>query len=389
MTEDGGGVFFYPHVHREEPWTNVNKFLDGFGVQFGPYAKKPYAMTDSEIVKGLDAPGGVSYTLEFAHPDEWTILAKDADGKPVAAARKVGKGRMLVFGMNLIGPRSQKDGPLFCQDLVHEMFRWVSAGKDIVPGETPAANHIYPEQKMELGAVVLHYNQYLAEYADKVGEYYKEVKPLLRKWMGVPLKALDKSKSAQGQLHVYLLPCGDWAWSGGDKIGVAVFWGNFPEVPIDVIGVLAHELQHSWMHGYTENFNAGEAIAIYAGYKVLHWMGYEDTWKRFTEGLDKKLSDEKFAEWRKQDYKKDPTNKYIVAMWGIEKKYGEQTYTKYVQTRDKLAPPSAGPTNDSDGVWLWSRTTGEDMFPYFRSLGYDVDPSKVQLPAAKEALQEK
>jgi hypothetical protein len=382
MEKDGGGVFMYCHVVAEEPYPNLNKFLQGFGFEFGPRAKLPIKLVGSELTTGVSLQASASYVLELATPEGWTILARDAQGKPVVAIRQLGRGRLVACGMNVLGGRRRKRGKLLNQDSVQRMFEWCSQGKEIQAGKHPPARDIWPERTLELGSITVHYSDYLAPYAEKVGEYYLQMRPHMEKWMGVPLLAGARTDNGAhtGKMDAYLLPCGDWAWSGGPRIGIAVFWGGFPEVPTDVIAVMSHELNHSWVHGYGVNFTGHEGLAIYAGAKMLQLMGFRKAWDKYVKTLRSLAAN---AEFRKKPAKEEPTGKYQVVLYEFEGKYGKDIVARYYRARQKHLTKAGRHANDHDAVWLWSKVTGEDQFPYFRAMGYDVDPSKVSLPAAK------
>jgi hypothetical protein len=80
--------------------------------------------------------------------------------------------------------------------------------------------------------------------------------------------------------------------------------------------------------------------------------------------------------------KENPTTKYQIVLMQLERKYGERIVARYFQLRQKYCLPTGYRTNDSDAVWLWSQAAGEDLFPFFKSFGYEVDKEKVAVPAA-------
>jgi len=384
MTRDGGGVFVFCHIPgKEKPWPNVAKLTEQFGYRHGPHAKGPMKLVDHELTADVRVPTFAGRTLVLAKPASWQVLVRDAEDRPLLAVRPMGKGRLVVTGCDIVRGRREGDkAPHY--SLVHKLLVWCSQGKSAQP--KPRRSEVGPEHALQLDDITIRHNDYLADFAQTMGAYYQKIRPRMAEWMGVPMRVGQKDEKGKhtGKIDLYLLPCGDAGWSVGHAIGVAVFWGGFPKVKTGVIGVMGHELHHSWIKGYGSNFIGHEAWAIYAGSKMCQKLGYQDAWEAYTARLAKTAASEKFQQTKGL---KNPTVTYQIVLWHMEQLYGEDVVKRYFRLREKLVVPTGHRTTDHDAAWLWTQATGEDQFAYLRSMGYDVDIDKVTLPAARAAIE--
>ena len=112
-----------------------------------------------------------------------------------------------------------------------------------------------------------------------MGEIYLRVKPVIEQRMGVPL-----SEGMAGEIG--LLATGGGGFSSGRTLGLAVFWGGFPEQEDSMIEFITHESVHSWVLPFAEVWN--EPIATYVGNLVMIDMGYEsEAMKRIQSTIER------------------------------------------------------------------------------------------------------
>ena len=86
----------------------------------------------------------------------------------------------------------------------------------------------------------MRYSDYLKPYAKDMMAIYQRSVPVMEKRMGVPLSEGMASE-------IGLLATGGGGFSGGRMIGLAVFWGGFPEREDSMIEFITHESIHSWV----------------------------------------------------------------------------------------------------------------------------------------------
>ena len=59
--------------------------------------------------------------------------------------------------------------------------------------------------------------------------------------------------------------------------------------------------------------------------------------------------------------------------------HGPGAMAKYFQTKRRLIERDREDYSMDDAVAVWSVAVGEDLFPWFQSLAFDVDPSRTDL----------
>jgi hypothetical protein len=201
----------------------------------------------------------------------------------------------------------------------------------------------------------------------------------MRQRMGVPL-----SEGMAGAIG--LLATGGGGFSSGRMLGLAVFWGGFPEREDGMIEFITHETVHSWVLPFAEIWN--EPIATYVGDLVMADMGHEE------EGMKRIQSNIARAT------KIDPTMKLYdlsgkslkdippltggqanhmhwgKTFWIFEqlRKENPDVLADYFRAKRKLAIPGQLKKYDTNAtVAVMSVAMGRDMFPWFREHGFDVD----------------
>ena len=231
-------------------------------------AKKPFKGVAPAIAGEIAGNGDA---LKLEDPKAWEVLIADADSKPVLARKHLGRGTLVVGARGLAG--SNPDA----KDNINASW-WrpllvsAAAGKVIDPTKPFNGRGLgdldYTEK---LGRLTLRYSDYLKPYARDMMAIYQRTVPFMEKRMGVPLSEGMASE-------IGLLATGGGGFSGGQMIGLAVFWGGFPEREDSMIEFITHESIHSWVLPFPEIWN--EPIATYVGDLVMGDMGYQDEAKR-------------------------------------------------------------------------------------------------------------
>jgi hypothetical protein len=354
-----------------------------FGCEFEARAKKPFksvapAIT-GEIVGGGDA-------LKLQDPKGWEVLIADADSQPVLARKRVGRGTLVVGARALAG--SNPDA----KDNINASW-WrpllvsAAAGKTIDPAKPFKSRGLgeldYTEK---MGRLTLHYSDYLKPYARDMMAIYQRSVPFMEKRMGVPL-----SEGMASQIG--LLATGGGGFSGGQMLGLAVFWGGFPERDDGMIEFITHESIHSWVLPFAEVWN--EPIATYVGDLVMGDMGYPDEAKRRIQATierakridptmkrydlqGKSLSGAPALEGgRANDMHWGKT----FWVWEELRRQDPDILAHYFQAKRQLAKPGSLKEYDLNAtVAVLSIAMKKDLFPWFREHGFDVDRARSSIP---------
>ncbi len=238
----------------------------------------------------------------------------------------------------------------------------------------------------DLGTIKLHYSEYLKPYAKAMGEIYLRVKPVIEQRMGVPL-----SEGMAGEIG--LLATGGGGFSSGRTLGLAVFWGGFPEQEDSMIEFITHESVHSWVLPFAEVWN--EPIATYVGNLVMVDMGYEsEAMKRIQNTIERASKIDPTMTLYDLDGKSlkgdvEPLNgdKANAMHWGKTFWIFEQLRQEnpdivadYFKAKRRMAVPGKLKKYDMNAtVAVLSVAMGRDMFGWFREYGFDVDKARSEI----------
>ena len=375
---EGGGVVLLGSARDQ----GQNDLAKHFGCAFGDRAKPPLTSKAGPDPGTLTGRGD---TLRLGEPALWDVLAEDAAGQPVVARRKVGRGVLLAGARGLAGSNPDASDDInagFWQALLPEL----ATGKPVDPRKPFHGRGIGQlENSEKLGDITLRYSDYLQPYAAKMAAIYQRCVPVIEKRMGVPL-----SKGMASEIG--LLSTGGGGFSSGQTLGLAVFWGGFPDREDNMIEFITHEATHSWVLPFPEIWN--EPIATYVGNLVMMDMGYAEEGQRRIKDTIARAS------------RIDPTMKlYDIAgkspsgappleggaandmHWGKSYWIFEQLrerdpdfLARYFQTKRRLAKPGEVARYDEHTtVAVLSAALGRDLFPWFRECGFTVDPAKSAL----------
>jgi hypothetical protein len=376
---EGGGVLLLGSA-ADKPQNALARTL---GCEFAGPAQKPLKASTA-TVSGEIAGGGD--TLKLLEPKTWEVLIVDANGNPVLSRKGVGKGTLIVGARGLAGSNpNAKDnintswwGPLLVQ---------AATGKAIASGKPLNSRGLEELDYTEkAGRLTLHYSDYLKPYAKDMLAIYQRSVPVIEKRMGVPLS----EGMATG---IGLLATGSGGFSSGRMIGLAVFWGGFPEREDSMIEFITHESTHSWVLPFPEIWN--EPIATYVGDLVMADMGYkEEAMRRIKSTIERgsRLDPSmKLYDLQGQSLTGAPAlegSKANDMHWGKTFWVFEQLRQQdpdivahYFQAKRRLAKPGAVDRYDVNAtVAVLSAAMKRSLFPWFKECGFNVDPTKSKIP---------
>jgi len=375
----GGGVLLLGSA-GDKP---QNDLARTWGCEFEGGAKRPFKGSVPAIT-GEIAGGGDALKLE--DPKAWEVLIADADGKPVLARKQVGPGMLLAGARGLAGSNPDAKDNINAS-WWRPLLVGAAKGKTIdltKPFNGRGVGELDYTEK--LGRLTLRYSDYLKPYARDMMAIYQRTVPFMEKRMGVPLSEGMASE-------IGLLATGGGGFSGGQTIGLAVFWGGFPEREDSMIEFITHESIHSWVLPFPETWN--EPIATYVGELVMGDMGYQDEAKRRIQATIERAS------------RIDPTMKrYDLQgnslsgaaplqggrandmhwgktfwVWEELRRQDPDVLAHYFQAKRQLAKPGSLKEYDLNAtVAVLSIAMKKDLFPWFRECGFDVDHARSPIP---------
>lgn len=369
--EGGGGLLLMADGRgaAEGKPLPIGALAKTFGVDFRREAAKPPIRAI-----GPGAPTEVEFagggTLELTGP--WRTLATAEGGVVVFAGRPYGAGRVLAASRGLLGSRPDASDPLN-QSWIRTQIAWLTANKRVDPNRPP--RHAFAELTRQVGPLTLEFHEGTEKFADDISREYKEIRPHLVAITGV--------EPAPGMItRMLMLPTGGGGFSSGERIAIGAWWGDYPTHRYPMVELISHEAGHSWVLPHPEPV-WNEPIATYLGILVGRRMMMpeaDETLKRAIEAA------------RRQDPnldkidigKPDAPN---AVVWGktyflfeeIERLHGPGTLAKYFQAKRRLVPATRPGYSLDDSVAVWSAAVGQDLFPFFRKHGIDVDRSRTDL----------
>jgi hypothetical protein len=333
------------------------------------------------------------------HTDDWSVVERGSEGKPVIITRKYGKGYVSVIGHEEILQTDRKDSEeetAAKNAILFGELKRVSAGKTPVGGEPryPVAGGggggIYPELEKHFSDIVLFFaaNQ-RPELLRTVDEDIPKAKELIEGWL--------PSKPTLEPMYLILSSGGGGGWA------VNAFKpkenGIISLSPSGIISIFAHELAHT-MNGPVNDMdgiagiapvpNRGEAHAGWFQGKIDAWFDDEmknravkncnnlfdfdptgSTLNLVTHYENEKLTEEfgKGKDWTKTWW-----------IWQkLDDRYGPVWYPrwKWVQHTRWAGDPEHRLTWD-EMVEDMSIAVGEDLFPFLRNAGLSLEKSRFE-----------
>lgn len=376
---DGGGVLVLGDyaTFRDEKQYQLNALAKRFKAEFvNQKANKPLKGSSFLSDKKIDSYS--PKTIKLAPQSGWQVLITDAKGFSVLARRRIGKGMIIVASRALCGHRPDASDPINA-DWWKPLLVELSAGKPVDPKRRPRTQ--MPENQTDRDRLPIQYSDYMKPYADAIYGVYDRCFPVIEKVMGVP--------PSKGMLtKLILLPTGGGGFSSGSAIGLAAWWGNFPEKKYGMVELISHESTHSWVHPFTEPM-WNEGIATYIGILVGMEMGLEKDAAATLEGWIKgaKRYDPDMTKCDLANGKGLPHSvRMAKPMWIFEqlRKEKPDIVARYFQTKRKLASPdNIKKYTADDSVAVLSIAMGKDLFPWFQSLGVTVKKENAQIKIKK------
>lgn len=373
--QQGGGVVLLGSARD----TSQNTLAGQFGCSFGKPSQKPLKSVSDRIVGKIVGGGD---TIELHEPGQWHVLLADEQNRPVLASRMVGKGTLLVGARGLAGqnPNAQDNiNASWWQPLLVE----AASGKTVDSAKLFRSRGIGQLEHTEhLGSITLRYSDYLKPYAQSMADIYLRCRPAIEKRMGVPLSEGMASE-------IGLLATGGGGFSSGRTLGLAVFWGGFPDREDSMIEFITHESVHSWVLPFPEIWN--EPIATYVGNLVMIDMGHEEEALRRIEATIRRASridptmklydlrGKGRAGARELDRGEANNIHWGKTYWIFEqlRKDNPQVVEQYFQAKRRLATPDKIKRYDENvTVALLSIAMKRDLFPWFKEHGIEVDCDK-------------
>ncbi len=361
FAERGGGLLLMADARDGD--AELNRVAERLDASFAPTPAqgKPKgvgAYADREI----EFRGGGTLKTSNA----WTTLAADSDGRPLLARRTLGTGHVLMGARGMFGSHPDRDDSIN-RELVRELLLELVKGKPVVAGKRPRGQ--FAELTRELGTLTLEFHEGTKQFADAIVAEYQEVRKHLVAVTGV--------EPSPGMItRLLLLPTGAGGFSSGERIAIGAWWGDFPKQRYPMIELIGHEAGHSWVLPHPEPV-WNEPIATYLGIQVGKRMGMGDEAQRVLDGAIQRAK-RTDPEMNQVDIGAKGAPNDVV--WGktywifeqLEAKYGPGVLAKYFQAKRRLAPASLKGYTLDDAVAVWSTAVGEDLFPWFRSLGISV-----------------
>lgn len=320
---------------------------------------------------GLEFRGGRVFEIGLG----WTLLVVDAKGEPLLAKRRHGKGWVLLGSRGLFGHQPDAKDPINAA-WVTPLLVELATTKTIDP-ERPHQGP-FAEHAREIGPLTLEYTDGTRPYADSIATEYELVRP--------HLVALTGVEPAPGMIkRLLVLPTGGGGFSSGERIAIAAWWGDYPKQRYPMVELIAHEAGHSWVLPQPEPL-WNEPIATYLGIQVGKRLGMEDAQRTLDAQLAAGRKHD--PDWSKVDPLADDAPRDLV--WGksyyvfeeLERLHGPGALAKYfVAKRSLVAKDRRGYSMD-DCVAVWSRAVGKDLYPWFRTLAFQVDAARSDLAPA-------
>ncbi|MEY4828991.1 MAG: hypothetical protein RLZZ562_787 [Planctomycetota bacterium] len=305
--------------------------------------------------------GGPRLALDGA----WTSLVVDADARPLLAMRAIDKGTLLVGSRGLFGSNPDASDPINASWITPLLLH--ATAKLRVDADKPHRS-TWAEDTLELGPLTLEFHDGTAPYARAIADEYAAIRPHLVAITGVePSPGMIK--------RLLALPTGGGGFSSGERIAIGAWWGDYPKTRYPMVELIGHEAGHSWVLPHPEPL-WNEPIATWLGIEVGRRMGLKDADETIRRQIAlARRHDPKFD-------KVDPLspNAHRDLVWGksffvfeeLEKKHGPGAMAKYFRTKRELLKADRPRYTFDDLVAVWSRAVGENLFPWFQSLGFVV-----------------
>ena len=307
---------------------------------------------------------------------------RDAAGQVIAARRTLGKGKLLVASRALVGRQPNAKDPINA-GWWQVLLRGLASGKSVDRSRRP--DHHRAENVVNRGGLNIRYSDYMEPFADEIFKIYQQCRPVQERILGVP--------PAKGMLtSLILLPTGGGGFSSGRTIGLGTWWGGFPKRRYGTSELLGHEATHSWVLPFAEPM-WNEGIATYVGIQLGRELGHtaeaERTLANWIKGArrhDPKMTKCDLAHGKGLPHSVGMAKPMWI--WEQLRKDTPDMLARYFRAKRKLVDPARHKRYTADDcVVVLSVAAGRDLFPWFRSLGIQVDRTKaaIRVPDSSKA----
>jgi len=361
FAQSGGGVVLM--LDGADPMPPGVALAEAFGARVTrTAAKRPLRGKEAEEISFRS---GTVLDLDTA----WTVLVRDAEDHPVLAKRAHGLGSVLVGSRGLFGQRPDASDPINAAWITPLLVECAQA-KSIDPKSPHSST--WAELSKQVGPLTLEYHLGTANFADRIAEEYLAIRPHLVAITGV--------EPAPGMIKkLLILPTGGGGFSSGERIAIGAWWGNYPEQRYPMVELIGHEAGHSWVLPHPEPL-WNEPIATWLGIQVGRRMKMPEADEALTRQIAKaRALDPEFdaLDPLAADAPRDLVwGKSFFVFEDLERRFGPGAMAKYFRTKRALVAAGRSRYTMDDCVAVWCEATGEDLFPWFRSLAFDVDAAR-------------
>ncbi|MCG2770106.1 MAG: hypothetical protein L6435_17295 [Anaerolineae bacterium] len=344
----------------------LNDLATVFGAQFitNAYAVQPYSIRPHETtaeVTTLETKGCVGGIL--ALDANWVPLVTDSTGQPLMAVRQFGSGRIFLSAEDCI-----LANPPINLTFILNVVSWLTDGQQTrYPGTTPE-QRVEPELMQIMPHVTVRYAASLGDRFQFVQDNFPTIYNNLKSMTAV---------EPVYDLRILCLATGGGGYSGGQEIGVGIL-----TVDHSVIGVLTHEMAHSW------NEPGGfPGAALEEGWASLMAIRVQDQMGCHSEAAAHR------AVFEAQFRRLDPTGTELdlnadatgiplgdlqaymgKAMWvfeTLEGNYGADFFSRLMPLHRQWVQSgqASNPVTMGDFIAMMSEVAGTDLGPFFQSIG--------------------
>jgi len=353
-----------------KPGVPAEKLARRFG--FGVKAGGGGPLRATEAIVALGAPKQIptrAVRYHLAPAAGHTVLVQDARGNNVAAARTVGKGKVVVWAddhayWDFCAQRDRQTGQVASGPATTAVFKWL-VGK-ARGGTKGRVRRVFAENVEARRSLIFRYSLPSAKAAKGRIAQVDRVMAVVRKCNGM-------LPPAKPPFTIHWLSAGGGGWAGPHGAGVCVY-GKDPAFPIKVMG---HELTHSTTGPWPRAFNEGWAVIV--GMRSAEAFGFADSarleLKRNLKGLNRVDRSRRTLDM--MDSMTGPPNhnyqkKAIWMLLELEKRYGADFMVRFLARRSKrygirkainlqqtfeLFAETAGDPN----IWTWFKQCGTSV----------------------------
>jgi hypothetical protein len=374
----GGGLMIAgtrPHDEATARDWSMNRLTGAFGAGFIPAGES------------VDGRRCAALKLD----ETWTPLVKGSNGQPVRASRAYGKGRVMIWeDLGRFTPAKElpEEKRLAMRKESSDALTWLAANKPPVGGDwrMPGSGGagIFPEKEIRLDDMVVYYAANQPPSTLKcIEESIPRATLLLNQWF----------PSRKSEEPYPLVICagggGGWAINTTPRMSAVIEYQ-----PLAILGVFAHELLHTRggplnakdeLAASSPHGNQGEAHAGWFQGKISASFGdRKDLSNRNCNSIldhEKRLGMK--IDLAKFDIKKYGHGTDWTKFWWIWQKlddrYGPTWYTRWYWIRSTrwMDQPDRRESWD-EMVEDMSIAVGEDLFPFFGSIGTTLTKARLE-----------